>query len=93
MRVQLHLAILQFLHCKRLFTVGIPLEELYMLPCAWNFRASHCHQGVSRCKSAVKNGVSLLHGSMKSFFTALDMQDQFVIISDAIRNVGIGNYN
>ncbi|GFO27022.1 glucoside xylosyltransferase 1, partial [Plakobranchus ocellatus] len=41
-------------------------DQMYLMPCKWNYRNDHCRYS-SNCVSAEESGVSVLHGSRRTF--------------------------
>ena len=70
----------------------LPKEMLYVYSCDWNYRPDHCMY-MHICDGAVKNGVSVLHGSRRVWFN--DKQPAFKAIYNAFKVVSkwecIGN--
>jgi len=56
-------------------------EKLYPYQCHWNYRPDHCMY-MQTCPSAVKNGVSVLHGNRRAFHN--DKQLSFKVIYEAL---------
>jgi len=63
-------------------------DLLYVIPCDWNYRSSHCSQGKHKCKSAERTGVSMLHGNAQAFVDGREMK--FVTMFEAFENFKLG---
>ncbi|RUS75284.1 hypothetical protein EGW08_016950 [Elysia chlorotica] len=41
-------------------------DQMFLMPCKWNYRNDHCRY-TSNCVSAERSGISVLHGSRRTF--------------------------
>ncbi|CAL1265215.1 unnamed protein product [Larinioides sclopetarius] len=62
-------------------------EKLYILPCEWNYRPDHCMYS-SVCKTAEKNGISVIHGNRGVFHN--NKQPAFKAIYKAMSQYDLG---
>ncbi|KAK3094402.1 hypothetical protein FSP39_001274 [Pinctada imbricata] len=53
-------------------------ENLYLVPCEWNYRDAHCIHG-NVCEGAEKNGIHVLHGVCQRLVTPGKSPELFAV--------------